>query len=231
MALAGAFLLTVAPSVSAAAPKTEAGQIVAIAKAQRGDPWRFGANGPSAFDCSGLVRYAYRKAGDLKVLGVSHRTAGSMYRFFKAKGLASKSNPKVGDLVVWGFSGHVTHIGIYVGNGKAVSTLVTGVRVHAVHAVTAHFMAYLHTGMSRKGANGSATLASQSSRPSSLATRHTKVAANLRTRAGTSHRIIKVVPHGARLKVLGKSRDGRGRLWYHVTVGARSGYIAGWLTR
>ena len=43
-----------------------------------------------------------------------------------------------------------SHIGIYIGNGKAISTLRSGVRVHGVFAVTARFTAYLHTGMSTK---------------------------------------------------------------------------------
>jgi uncharacterized protein YycO len=48
---------------------------------------------------------------------------------------------------VWGGG---THIGIYIGHGKAISTLTSGVRVHGVHAVTARFTAYLHTGMSTR---------------------------------------------------------------------------------
>ena len=73
VALAGAVLLTLAPgaigTANAAEPKTEAQQIIKIAKAQRGDPWKYGASGPRAFDCSGLVIYSYKQAGDLKVIG------------------------------------------------------------------------------------------------------------------------------------------------------------------
>jgi cell wall-associated NlpC family hydrolase len=148
--LAGAILIGLAPStpVAAADPTTEAQQIVRIARAQVGDPWRYGASGPSAFDCSGLVIYAYKKAGDGRAIRAGTlRSARSIYYYFKSRGLASRSNPKIGDLVIWG-SG--THIGIYVGNGRAVSTLRNGVRVHGVFAVTARFTAYLHTGMSKR---------------------------------------------------------------------------------
>ena len=73
---------------------------------------------------------------------------GQLYAWFKAHGKASRRNPKVGDLVIWGGG---THVGIYIGNGKAISTLSRGgVRVHRVNAVTARFTAYLHTGMSTK---------------------------------------------------------------------------------
>lgn len=163
VALAGAVLLSLAPStaapVAAAEPKTEAQQIIAIAKKQIGDPWRHGATGPRAFDCSGLVTYAFRKSGDLKAIGNGHyRSARALYRWFKAHGLASRHNPKPGDLVIWGRG---THVGIYIGNGKAISTLTSGVRIHKVHAVRAKFTAYLHTGMWKKSTDGTIVLPPQ----------------------------------------------------------------------
>ncbi len=153
VALAGAVLFSLAPSTPAAATTTttEAQQIIGIARAQLGDPWRYGAAGPTAFDCSGLVRYAFRRAGDGGAIRSSYlRSARSIYLNFKARGLASRTNPRVGDLVIWGYG---THIGIYIGNGKAISTLRNGVRIHGVFAVTARFTAYLHTGMSTRAAS------------------------------------------------------------------------------
>jgi cell wall-associated NlpC family hydrolase len=153
LALAGAVLFSLAPSTPAAATTTttEAQQIIRIAKAQLGDPWRYGAAGPGAFDCSGLVRYAFRRAGDgYAIRSTTLRSARSLYLWFRAHGKASRHNPRVGDLVIWGYG---THVGIYIGNGKAISTLRNGVRVHGVFAVTARFTAYLHTGMSTKPAS------------------------------------------------------------------------------
>jgi len=166
MALVGAVLLTLAPGatspVSAGEPKTEAQQIIAIARKQLGDPWRHSASGPSAFDCSGLVTYAFRKAGDFKAIGNGkYRSARALYHYFKARGLADRKNPKPGDLVIWGKG---THVGIYIGGGKAISTLTNGVRTHKVHAVRASFTAYLHTGMWKKSTTGgTVALASQKS--------------------------------------------------------------------
>ena len=151
VALAAAVLFSVAPSTPAAATSaTEAQQIVRIARAQLGDRWHYGATGPRSFDCSGLVVYAFRKAGDARAIHTGFlRSARSIYHWFKAHGKASRTNPRVGDLVVWGGG---THIGIYIGRGKAISTLRNGVHIHGVHAVSARFTAYLHTGMSTKPA-------------------------------------------------------------------------------
>jgi hypothetical protein len=237
MALAGAVLFSLAPTtatpVSAAEPTTEAQQIIAIARKQIGDPWRYGAKGPRAFDCSGLVIYSYKKAGDLKVIGNGKiRSARALYRYFKARGLASRSNPKPGDLVIWGRG---THVGIYIGNGKAISTLTSGVRIHKVHAVRAKFTAYLHTGMWKRSTDGGSIA------PASVTTalqsvigvgdaRHTTGSVNLRTAAGVDHARITVLRDGARLVVLGKGQDAGGRWWLNVQAGTRVGWVARWLT-
>ena len=150
--IATSVLFSTAPARPAAAyvalvPGSEAAQIIKIAKAQVGDPYRYGAMGPSAFDCSGLVLYSYKAAGDYSVVGSgSYRSARSLYYWFKKRGLTSTTRAAPGDLVVWG-SG--SHIGIYIGNGYAVSALTRGVRVHRVSALTAPFTAYLRTGMNR----------------------------------------------------------------------------------
>ena len=92
--------------------------------------------------------YSYKRAGDGAVIKAGTlRSARSMYLYFKARGKTSRTNPKVGDLVVWGYG---SHIGIYIGGGKAISTLRSGVRIHGVFAVTARFTTYIHTGMSTR---------------------------------------------------------------------------------
>lgn len=250
-ALAGAILLALAPSTPAAAaqPKTEAQQIIKVAEAKLGDRWVHGAIGPKVFDCSGLVIYSYRKAGDSKIIRNGKlRSARALYAYFKAHGLASRSNPKPGDLVVWGGG---SHIGIYIGNGKAISTLTNGVRIHAVHAVTARFTTYLHTGMSLKVVAAKVVAAkvvkapAKSTVPAVKASvsavkakatsaswvRHIRGVVNLRRGPGTAFARVHRLANGARLIVLGKRADHHGRTWYHVTVGHRTGWVAGWLTR
>lgn len=113
--------------------------------AERGSRWAYGASGPSAFDCSGLVLYAFRRAGELDAVGRGRLRSGSaMLRWARARGLTGATGHR-GDIVVWG-SG--SHVGIYLGNGRAISTLVSGVHIHGVRAVTTRFTTFIHTGLS-----------------------------------------------------------------------------------
>jgi hypothetical protein len=227
--LAGAVLIGLAPStpVAAAEPTTEAQQIIQIAKAQVGDPWSYGATGPSAFDCSGLVIYAFKAAGDGAAVGWgNYRSARALYDWYRGRGLASRTNPKPGDLVVWG-SG--SHIGIYIGNGYAISTLTSGVRVHAVTALTTSFTAYLHTGMSTKLISGATTTTTVA--PAIIATRIVTKETNLRTGHSTLAARLALLPVGRSVGVIRTWKDAYGRTWLYVSTSGKLGWVAGWLTR
>ena len=97
----GASYRTVSASVASSA--------VRVAASKKGKPYRWGASGPNAFDCSGLTSYAYRQAG--KSLP---RTAHAQYRASKK---ISRSQARPGDLVFYG-GARKHHVGIYAGNGK-----------------------------------------------------------------------------------------------------------------
>jgi len=83
-----------------------------VALRQLGDPYRYGAAGPNAFDCSGLVYFSYRKAG-VKVPRTSGAQAGAARRI-------AKKNLKRGDLMFFHNGGRVYHVGVFLGrkNGK-----------------------------------------------------------------------------------------------------------------
>jgi len=139
-----------APAVAAADSPTEYEKVYATAHAQLGDQWKFRARGPNLFDCSGLVWYAFHENGLQDRIGL-YRSVAGYYNWFKAQGRVSRTDPKVGDLVVWGNN---QHIGIYIGNGNAISTLVTksGVSIHPVKGYLGiRFKAYLHTALTRPG--------------------------------------------------------------------------------
>jgi len=85
-----------------------------IALAQRGDPYVYGAVGPNAFDCSGLVYFSYRHAGFKKM----PRTAEQQYRFTRK---IRWRNLRRGDLIFYHYSnGYVFHVAIYLGHGRVV---------------------------------------------------------------------------------------------------------------
>lgn len=141
-----ATLVPVSTPAPAQAYTTQASGVISFARDQLGKPWYLGAVGLRRYDCSGLVYRTFYERGLLNKIGGSRKTARGYYLWFKERGLASRSNPRRGDLVVWGYG---SHIGIYIGDGKAISTLSNGVKVHGVYAVTANFTAYLHVNITR----------------------------------------------------------------------------------
>ncbi|NBE95711.1 NlpC/P60 family protein [Nonomuraea sp. KC401] len=99
--------------------KVKAGKALTVAKNQIGDPYRYGATGPGSFDCSGLVQFAWNKAG-VKL----PRVASS--QFARIRNKVSWKNLKPGDLMFFNGLGHV---GMYVGKGKMIHSPRTGERV------------------------------------------------------------------------------------------------------
>lgn len=86
-----------------------------------GTPYRYGGNTPeSGFDCSGLVNYVYRDMLDLKLPRTSRELAALQGPRLQPQRLAS------GDLVFFGSGGNVSHVGIYVGEGRFVHAPSSG---------------------------------------------------------------------------------------------------------
>ncbi|MET7292158.1 NlpC/P60 family protein [Streptomyces griseoloalbus] len=97
-------------SVTSLAPGPRAAQAVSYAYQKLGSPYVWGATGPDAFDCSGLVQAAYRSAGvSLPRTTYAQITAGRRI---------PRSALLPGDLVFF-YSG-ISHVGIYVGNGRMI---------------------------------------------------------------------------------------------------------------
>ena len=141
-------LVALPATPAAAASPRAADRLIGVTSDQIGDRYVFGAVGPRTFDCSGLVLFALQKSGNGSVVKPGLRTARAIYQDFKRRGTASRTNGRPGDLVVWGKG---QHIGVYLGNGKAISALASrGVRTHKVSAFSAPFTAFLHTGLANK---------------------------------------------------------------------------------
>ena len=109
-------------STTTAAASGPAATAIAYARAQLGKPYVYGATGPDAFDCSGLVQAAWQAAG------VSiPRTSEEQWAQ-----VPHVSSPQPGDLVFYTGSpidpppGHVT---MYVGGGQMIEAYGAGVPI------------------------------------------------------------------------------------------------------
>ncbi|GAB3030972.1 hypothetical protein GCM10011376_23980 [Nocardioides flavus (ex Wang et al. 2016)] len=77
-----------------------------IAMNQRGDAYGYGAVGPHRFDCSGLIRYSYARAG-FDVPRTSRAQAGHARRI-------AKKDMRAGDLMFFANGGGVYHAAIFL---------------------------------------------------------------------------------------------------------------------
>jgi cell wall-associated NlpC family hydrolase len=107
----------VVPSESSAAATA-----VAAAESRVGDPYVWGAAGPSEFDCSGLVMWAYEQAG----VGLPHYSGAQ----FSDTTQVSMSDLQPGDLVFPANPGE--HVAMYIGNGEIIQAPYTGADVQIV---------------------------------------------------------------------------------------------------
>ena len=99
--------------------------IVSSARAQIGKPYAWGAAGPNAFDCGGLVKYVYKQATntDLPMGTTNQEKYGTE---------ASLGSLQPGDLLFYGNRGATYHVGIYVGNNQMIHSPQPGQTVKAV---------------------------------------------------------------------------------------------------
>ena len=95
-------------------------KIVETAKKYLGVPYVWGGASPSGFDCSGFVYYVTRSLGFN-----TSRTLASMY---KQGTPVEKSDLQPGDIVFFKntYKSGISHVGIYVGDGKFIHSPHTG---------------------------------------------------------------------------------------------------------
>jgi peptidoglycan DL-endopeptidase CwlO len=91
-------------------------QALRYALTKVGDPYVWGAAGPSEFDCSGLVMWAYAQVG----ISLEHYTGDQ----WNEGEHISRSELQPGDLVF--FYPDIGHVGLYVGNGLMVDAPTFG---------------------------------------------------------------------------------------------------------
>jgi hypothetical protein len=140
LAIAGSFGLGTgagSPAVEAE-PERLRERVVAVALLQRGKPYLFGAAGPDAFDCSGLVQWVFQQ--------VAIATPRS------AQGQSDWARPvpvteiQIGDLVFFHSTypspDAITHVGIYAGGGQMIVAPRTGEAVRVDSLASPYWRAH-----------------------------------------------------------------------------------------
>jgi cell wall-associated NlpC family hydrolase len=106
---------------TAPAPAGGVAAAVAFARAQIGEPYRWGAAGPDAWDCSGLTMGAWSAGGK----SLPHYSVAQ----YEQSTPISAAQLQAGDLVFWGSSSSpssIYHVALYVGGGQIVHAPRTG---------------------------------------------------------------------------------------------------------
>jgi cell wall-associated NlpC family hydrolase len=118
------------PALAAPAPPgawpaagTQAARAVAFALRQRGKPYQWGAEGPDAFDCSGLTWAAWQAAG----VTIPRTAAGQLAGLPRVRGRL-----RPGDLVIYRSTGPSgRHVAMVVGRGRMIEALGRGIPVRS----------------------------------------------------------------------------------------------------
>jgi cell wall-associated NlpC family hydrolase len=146
--LSALLVLNAAPVAADGATQFQRVEQTALNKLK--DPWKHFAKGPDKFDCVGFVWFAYNQNGLKDKIG-GYRGVGGYYNYFHSRGLVTRdmSKARPGDLIIWGNN---VHVGIYLGNGMAVSALINpyGVSKHKVYGYLGlHVKGFLQVSIDR----------------------------------------------------------------------------------
>jgi peptidoglycan DL-endopeptidase CwlO len=118
------------PNIPVPTANTVGAQALQEALSKRGDPYVWGAAGPGAFDCSGLVVWAFEQVG----ITLPHYT-GDLWN----SGVhIPRSELEPGDLVF--FYPDISHVGIYLGDGLMVDAPDFGLTVRVEPVFWAYFI-------------------------------------------------------------------------------------------
>ncbi|MCE5288133.1 MAG: C40 family peptidase [Nocardiaceae bacterium] len=107
------------PRIPKPAPVSRGQQVASIALTRLGLPYVWGATGPDAFDCSGLVQWSFAQIGV------------AIPRTSEAQATGGVPVPldalQPGDVIVYYSDAH--HVGLYIGNGQIIHASMEGVPI------------------------------------------------------------------------------------------------------
>ena len=113
------------PPPAAPPPGSGASAAIAFARDQIGEPYKYGAAGPNAWDCSGLTMMAWKAGGK----SLPHYSVAQ----YEQSTPISVGQLQPGDLIFWGSSpSSIYHVGLYVGDGQMIHAPRSGVPVQQV---------------------------------------------------------------------------------------------------
>ena len=98
------------PKVTIPTANTVGAQALQAAISRLGYPYIWGAAGPTSFDCSGLVMWAYQQVG----ISLPHFTVSQ----YNSGVHVSRNDLEPGDLIF--FFSDISHVGMYIGNGMMI---------------------------------------------------------------------------------------------------------------
>jgi cell wall-associated NlpC family hydrolase len=98
------------PKVTIPTANTVGAQALQAAISRLGYPYIWGAAGPTSFDCSGLVMWAYQQVG----ISLPHFTVSQ----YNSGVHVARNDLEPGDLIF--FFSNISHVGMYIGNGMMI---------------------------------------------------------------------------------------------------------------
>ena len=115
-------------------------QAALVAVGQVGTPYRYGGNSIRGFDCSGLVQFAWSRAG----VRLPRTTAQQWKTLSPARGRELRA----GDLLFFRIDGTVSHVGLYLGDRRFVHAPSSGREV-SIESLDAEFYRRAFAGSAR----------------------------------------------------------------------------------
>lgn len=135
--LAGVTALGPSAEASTGSRSERSSRAASVALQQVGDPYRYGGTGPQAFDCSGLMKYSFGRAG-IRIPRTSSAQARRAHHI-------PRNKLRRGDLMFFTDGGGVYHAAMFLRWSKGRAVMVhspgSGKRVRVDRPWTNHWFA------------------------------------------------------------------------------------------